>query len=90
MRCNLFSLISYFQVKFHHFDCIIIIPNDRVLLNDLQELSSMEGHDVWRATESRALSDLVQRRLHHLQNPVECSKARKLICNLNKVHNHHN
>ncbi|XP_057372772.1 alpha-(1,6)-fucosyltransferase-like [Daphnia carinata] len=55
-----------------------------VLLNDLQELSSMEGHDSWRAAESRALSDLVQRRLHYLQNPVDCSKARKLVCNLNK------
>lgn len=57
----------------------------RVLLNDLQELSSMEGHDEWRITESRALSDLVQRRLHYLQNPVDCTKARKLVCNLNKV-----
>nr|SVE84164.1 EOG090X03KK [Daphnia pulex] len=55
-----------------------------ILLNDIQELSNMENHDAWRSTESRALSDLVQRRLHYLQNPADCSKARKLICNLNK------
>nr|CAG4650847.1 EOG090X03KK [Simocephalus serrulatus]SVE94145.1 EOG090X03KK [Simocephalus serrulatus] len=58
--------------------------HEMVLLNDIKELSSMEGHDDWRAAESRALSDLVQRRLHYLQNPVDCSKARKLVCNLNK------
>lgn len=46
----------------------------------------MEGHDAWRVAESSALSDLVQRRLHFLQNPADCSKARKLVCNLNKVY----
>jgi glycoprotein 6-alpha-L-fucosyltransferase len=45
----------------------------------------MEGHDSWRAAEARSLSDLVQRRFHYLQNPTDCSKARKLVCNLNKV-----
>jgi len=54
------------------------------LLNNLDELSNMEEHDKWRATESQALSGLVQKRLHHLQNPSDCTKARKLICNLNK------
>lgn len=57
----------------------------RILLNDVEELSNMEGHDAWRAAESRALSDLVQKRLYYLQNPADCSKAKKLICNLNKV-----
>nr|CAG4646137.1 EOG090X03KK [Macrothrix elegans] len=55
-----------------------------ILLNDITELSIMEGYDVWRVQESRALSDLIQRRLHYLQNPADCSKARKLVCNLNK------
>nr|CAG4650039.1 EOG090X03KK [Sida crystallina] len=58
--------------------------HEKVLLNDLEDLSGMEGHDAWRAAESRALSDLVQKRLQSLQNPSDCSKARKLICNLNK------
>ena len=58
---------------------------DRVLLNDLEDIAAMEGHDAWRAAESRALTDLVQKRLRSLQNPADCSKARKLVCNLNKV-----
>ena len=56
-----------------------------VLLNDLDDLSDMEGHDAWRAAESRSLTELVQKRLRWLQNPADCSKARKLVCNLNKV-----
>nr|CAG4648559.1 EOG090X03KK [Polyphemus pediculus] len=60
------------------------VEHQTVLLNDLNDLSNMEGHDRWRATEARALSDLVQRRLHYLQNPSDCSKAKKLLCNLNK------
>lgn len=55
------------------------------MLNNLDQLSNMEEHDKWRAAEAQALSDLVQKRLHYLQNPKDCSKARKLICNLNKV-----
>lgn len=58
--------------------------HEAVILNDVQDLSSMEGHDSWRTTEARSLSDLVQRRFHYLQNPKDCSKARKLVCNLNK------
>jgi len=59
--------------------------HEMILLNNLDELSNMEGRDSWRATEAHALSDLVQKRLHYLQNPSDCSRARKLICNLNKV-----
>nr|CAG4642401.1 EOG090X03KK [Evadne anonyx] len=58
--------------------------HEMTLLNNLDELSNMEEHGKWRAAEARALSDLVQKRLHHLQNPSDCSKARKLVCNLNK------
>ena len=31
------------------------------------------------------LSDLMQRRLHHLQNPSDCASARKLVCSLSKA-----
>ena len=34
--------------------------------------------------ESRELSDLVQARLHSLQNPPDCESAKKLVCSLNK------
>ena len=47
-------------------------------------MTANDGHDGWRAAESRALSDLVQKRLRALQNPEDCSKAKKLVCKLNK------
>lgn len=58
----------------------------RSLLTDMQTLKEVDGYDKWRDNEAFALSDLVQRRLHALQNPTDCSTAKKLVCNLNKVH----
>lgn len=55
------------------------------LLHDLSQLAEVDGYEAWRFKEASALSDLVQRRLHYLQNPEDCSKAQKLICRLNKV-----
>ncbi len=51
----------------------------------MQRLSKLDGLGTWREQEAADLSNLVQKRLHALQNPPDCSKARKLICNLNKV-----
>lgn len=58
----------------------------RSLINDMDQLRKIDGYEQWRRTEADSLSDLVQRRLKHLQNPEDCSTARKLICRLNKVH----
>lgn len=57
----------------------------RSLINDMDQLRKIDGYEQWRRTEADNLSDLVQRRLKHLQNPKDCSSARKLICRLNKV-----
>lgn len=57
----------------------------RALLNDMDEMQRIDGYEQWRRKEADSLSDLVQRRLTHLQNPADCSRARKLICRLNKV-----
>lgn len=57
----------------------------RSLLNDMDQLQKIDGYEQWRRNEAESLSDLVQRRLTHLQNPKECSRARKLVCRLNKV-----
>lgn len=57
----------------------------RALLNDMDEMQRIDGYEQWRRQESESLSDLVQRRLTHLQNPEDCSRARKLVCRLNKV-----
>ncbi|GLH09932.1 Alpha-(1,6)-fucosyltransferase [Gryllus bimaculatus] len=54
------------------------------LLTDLSSLQKADQYDSWREKEAAELSDLVQRRLHFLQNPPDCSQARKLVCSLNK------
>ena len=55
-----------------------------VAANDVDVLAEVDGHAEWRLKEAKALSSLVQNRLTALQNPQECSSARKLVCNLNK------
>lgn len=40
---------------------------------------------MWREKESNDLSNLVQERFKHLQNPPDCKSAKKLVCSLNKV-----
>nr|CAD7397037.1 unnamed protein product [Timema cristinae] len=60
------------------------VEHKRSLLVDLQSLAEVDGFAAWREEEANELSDLVQRRLEYLQNPADCSQARKLTCNLNK------
>merc|ERR1719342_382330 len=57
---------------------------EQAVLVDLEQLRASDGFDEWREGESKALSALVQARLHYLQNPEDCSSAKKLVCNLNK------
>ncbi|XP_055612862.1 alpha-(1,6)-fucosyltransferase [Uranotaenia lowii] len=54
------------------------------LLNDINQMRASDGYEFWRYKESKDLSDLVQKRLTFLQNPEDCSSARKLVCRLNK------
>ncbi|CAG9765491.1 unnamed protein product [Ceutorhynchus assimilis] len=56
----------------------------RSLINDINQLSLVDGYEDWRHKESQELSDLVQKRFEFLQNPQDCSNARKLVCSLNK------
>ncbi|XP_023306207.2 alpha-(1,6)-fucosyltransferase [Lucilia cuprina] len=56
----------------------------RSLLSDMERLRQLDGYEAWRHKEAKDLSDLVQRRIQHLQNPPDCAKARKLVCKLNK------
>uniref|UniRef100_A0A8C2CBV7 Alpha-(1,6)-fucosyltransferase n=1 Tax=Cyprinus carpio TaxID=7962 RepID=A0A8C2CBV7_CYPCA len=56
----------------------------RTIMTDLQDLSQADGAGDWREKEARDLSSLVQNRISFLQNPQDCSKARKLVCNINK------
>ncbi|XP_052009724.1 alpha-(1,6)-fucosyltransferase-like [Xyrauchen texanus] len=56
----------------------------RSIMTDLYHLSQADGAGEWREKEAKELSDLVQNRIMYLQNPQDCSKARKLVCNINK------
>lgn len=60
------------------------LDHTRVIQYDMTKLSKLDGLGTWREQEAADLSNLVQRRLHDLQNPPDCSKAKKLVCNLNK------
>ncbi|GFU32721.1 alpha-(1,6)-fucosyltransferase [Nephila pilipes] len=56
----------------------------RVIYSDLTKFKDLDGLKEWREKEAKELSDIVQNRLYHLQNPKDCSSAKKLMCNLNK------
>ena len=51
---------------------------------NMDKLKMIDEQEVWRKQEHQELSDLVQRRLHHLQNPKHCNSTKKLVCQLNK------
>ena len=55
----------------------------QAVLDDLEQLRASDGFEEWRKMEAKELSAGVQERLHFLQNPEDCSKARKLVCDLN-------
>ncbi|XP_064570548.1 alpha-(1,6)-fucosyltransferase isoform X2 [Zonotrichia leucophrys gambelii] len=57
---------------------------ERSIMTDLYYLSQTDGAGDWREKEAKDLTDLVQRRITFLQNPKDCSKAKKLVCNINK------
>ncbi|XP_008558774.1 alpha-(1,6)-fucosyltransferase [Microplitis demolitor] len=61
-----------------------IWEHKKALINELENLKQVDGHQQWREKESRDLSNLVQKRFWHLQNPSDCNSAKKLTCNLNK------
>lgn len=63
----------------------MVTEHKRALMNDIDTMQTLDGYEDWRQKESEALSGLVQRRLNYLQNPEDCSQARKLVCRLNKV-----
>lgn len=60
------------------------IAHKQSILNDLDKLGEVDGYSTWREKESNDLSNLVQGRFRYLQNPSDCKKAKKLVCNLNK------
>jgi len=58
--------------------------HQKAVLLDLEYMSEVDGRKDWRLQEAKDLENLVQKRLKTLQNPEDCSSAKKLLCNLNK------
>lgn len=56
----------------------------RTIHIDLDEMRKADGYEKWREQESKAIGDLVQKRLTKLQNPKACGSAKRLLCRLNK------
>eukprot|EP00057_Strongylocentrotus_purpuratus_P029727 XP_011684201.1 PREDICTED: alpha-(1,6)-fucosyltransferase-like [Strongylocentrotus purpuratus] len=53
----------------------------KYIILDNNTLSQGDGNSSWKQNESKKLSNLIQQRLHFLQNPPDCSKAKKIVCN---------
>ncbi|XP_025420415.1 alpha-(1,6)-fucosyltransferase-like isoform X2 [Sipha flava] len=64
----------------------MLVEHFRSLLKDITDLADVDDHSTWREQESENLSRLIQNRLDDLQNPLDCSIAKQLVCNLNKVY----
>ncbi|XP_047493482.1 alpha-(1,6)-fucosyltransferase-like [Penaeus chinensis] len=56
----------------HHF---------RVTQYDIWRFRTESGLQAWQTKEVQELSDLIQHRIHALQNPTDCASAKKLLCN---------
>lgn len=54
------------------------------LTTDLEKRKILEHGDSWMQKEHEELTQLVQSRFEKLQNPKDCSSAKKLICQINK------
>ncbi|XP_042867235.1 alpha-(1,6)-fucosyltransferase-like [Penaeus japonicus] len=54
----------------------------RVAEYDLWRFHNGSGLSAWQKREVEELSNLVQHRIHALQNPVDCKSAKKMLCDL--------
>ena len=53
--------------------------------SELEQVEENDGFSNWRQQESVELSSIVQAALAQLQNPPDCSRAKKLLCHLYSV-----
>eukprot|EP00057_Strongylocentrotus_purpuratus_P007133 XP_011661607.1 PREDICTED: alpha-(1,6)-fucosyltransferase-like [Strongylocentrotus purpuratus] len=53
----------------------------KYIMTDDNTPSRGDGNSSWKQNESKKLSNLIQQRPHFIQNPPDCSKAKKIVCN---------
>ena len=56
----------------------------KVIMADAEKLENHPTFATWKKLTAAELAQLVQKRFYYLQNPKDCKKARKLICDLSK------
>lgn len=56
---------------------------EKSILVDVQNLQNLDVD--WRSSTAKELGELMQGRLHRLQNPDNCHTARKLVCSMGKA-----
>ncbi|KAE9417209.1 hypothetical protein Angca_004181 [Angiostrongylus cantonensis] len=54
------------------------------LLATASNMSEVDGADLWRQKSLKSLTDFIQGKIHEMQHPEDCRKARILLCNLDK------
>lgn len=63
----------------------LIDEHYRSSISDVANLTEVDGYSIWRQKEFIYLSNLIQKRIRHLQNPPDCDNAKKLVCKINNV-----
>ena len=53
-----------------------------MILSNLYKLSIGNGFGEWRQAESQELSRHIQNEFHKRQNPQDCDKAKKMVCEI--------
>lgn len=56
----------------------------RLIRSYLFKLRQEDGYEAYRERETKELSNIMQSRIHHLQNPPDCETAKKVVCSINK------
>ena len=56
-----------------------------VMQSKMEQLEAVDGFSKWRQHEVEALTSQVQSTISRLQNPPDCIKAKKLVCNMNQL-----
>ncbi|XP_037786384.1 alpha-(1,6)-fucosyltransferase-like [Penaeus monodon] len=76
------SLISNKAAK----EAVTVVTEDikhhfRVTQYDIWRFRNESGLQAWQTKEVQKLSNLIQHRIHALQNPPNCNTAKKILCN---------
>jgi len=64
-------------------DHILDKDQQLVMKSEMEQLEENDGFSAWRKQEYQTLHSQVQSAITRLQNPTDCSRAKKLICHLN-------